>query len=243
MMERVDIDNCTLYLGDCRDILPEIEEVDCIITDPPYGVDYRGGHFHSGNIHIKRERESLLDDDADVFEWAIPLMLDRCSGPCYTFYAGGRDYFIFRALEKAKADIHSVLIWHKLNATYPAMGAQYKQRHEPIIYFKRKGGVTRWVGKSTENTILEFPRDAANVYHPTQKPVALIEHLISNHDICSICDPFMGSGPVGIAAARLGKRFIGIEINPAHFRTALLRINGELEQGKLFDPDFTPLIK
>ena len=233
-MEKIEIGDCTLYNADCKLILPTLTGIDCVITDPPYGVDYEGGHFHSGNVNIVRKREKLQSDNEDVYGWLIPLLIKATSGACYVFYAMDRGYWIHKALLDTDADIHSVLIWHKTNATYAAMNAQYKRRHEAILYFKRKGGNLQWCGKSTESTLLEFPREPENEYHPTQKPVGLIQHLIANHNAETVLDCMMGSGTTGVACMKLGRRFVGIEIEKKYFDIACERIEREVDQGKLW---------
>ena len=87
-----------------------------------------------------------------------------------------------------------MLIWHKTNATYAAMNAQYKQRHEPCLYWKPKGKTLKWIGKTTESTIWEIKKDPRNEYHPTQKPVALSDKAIKNHDVVSGRNDTVGGG-------------------------------------------------
>ena len=234
MNDPIIIGDATLYLGDCRDILPTLTSIDAVVTDPPYGVEYEGGHFHSSNVNIVHKRERLKSDDEDVFSWLMPMILNATNGPCYSFYAMERGYWIHKALHEYGAEIHSVLLWHKTNAKYPAMHAQYKRRHEAILYFKRHGGNLEWCGISTESTLLEFPREPENKYHPTQKPTGLIQHLIGNHTSNLICDPMMGSGTTGIAALRLGRKFAGIEIETKYFDIACERIGREHDQLKMF---------
>lgn len=216
-----------LWHGNCLDVMSNIDYVDMVITDPPYGVNYMGGHFNPN-------REKIQNDDVDMYANAIPLILKITPGPCYCFFADSKAYNIYSALNKENADIHALLIWNKTNATYAAMNAQYKQRHESILYFKRKGGHTKWIGKSTESTILNFNRPAANKLHPTQKPVDLLCHLISNHDVNSVLDPFLGSGSTAMACERMKLRWIGIELNEEYCEIAAKRIDDELAQLKLF---------
>ena len=239
MSKIIEVGPAILIHGDCREIIPQIDQdvspIGAVLTDPPYGVEYTGGHFHSGDVNIKRERKAIANDDRDVFDWAIPLILDHCPGPCYTFFADSLAGNLYRAIDQSKADIHALLIWHKINGTYAAMNAQYKQRHEPILYFKRRGGHTRWAGSSTESTILNFPREPQNIFHPAQKPIGLLSHLIENHDQALIwLDPFMGSGSTVVAALRAGRSAIGIESDREHFETAVMRAESEYSQGKLF---------
>lgn len=228
------IGDATLYLGDCLEILPTLDKVDAVVTDPPYGVDYQGGHFHSGKVHIRRERERLANDTEPLWSYWVDSIFNIADGPCYFFHSGTKAAPLHNAVVDAGGTIHALLIWNKTNATYAAMNSQYKQRHEPILYCKPKKATLRWCGASTECTVIDWPRDSVNDFHPTQKPAGLIEKLIRNHDAQTILDPFMGSGTTGVACANLGRKFIGIEIEEKYFQIACERITAAYAQGRLF---------
>ena len=72
-----------------------------------------------------------------------------------------------------------------------------------------------------------LPKGGGNKAHPTQKPVGLMEWCIGMTKLPVICDPYMGSGTTGVAAIRQGRRFVGCEIDPRHFETAVRRIKSE----------------
>ena len=87
------------------------------------------------------------------------------------------------------------------------------------------------------NTINRVELLADGTQHPTQKPVRLMVWCIKQAgDPHTILDPFMGSGTTGVACAQLGRKFIGIEIEPRYFDIACRRIEQAYAQGKLFDP-------
>ena len=154
------------------DILISDNQMQMVFTDPPYGVNYEGGHFHSGDVNIKRKREQLGGDlTTDIYRLIIPIILKTCNGPCYVWFAGTRARDLYNSVIDNGGMIHAMIVWHKINATYAAMNAQYKQRHEPLLYFKGKQATLRWIGPSDENTLWEIKRDGVNNYHPTQKPV------------------------------------------------------------------------
>ena len=185
-------------------------------TDPPYGVNYEGGHFHSGDVNIKRKREKLANDDSEqIYADVVPVIANYVDGPCYTWFAGTKPITLYNTVESV-GQIHSVLIWHKTNATYAALNAQYKQRHELCLYWKPKGSTLRWNGPTTECTIWEVKRDAKNTFHPTQKPVELAERAIGNHDAKTVLDLFLGSGSTLIAAEKTGRTCYGMELNPPY---------------------------
>ncbi len=220
-----------IYHADCREVLPELGPVDLVLTDPPYGVDYEGGHFHRGTIpgrEVRRKREQLQGDNIDVYQWTIPLIFNICKGPAYIFFAGSRALNIYKAIEANRGKIHALIIWHKINATYAAINAQYKQRHEPILYCKGPKAKTNWRGPSNESTIWHIKRDHVNICHPTQKPVEVMRRPIRNHKADLILDPFVGSGTTLLAAKELGRQAIGIEIDEKYCEIAAKRLSQEM---------------
>tara|TARA_R100000808_G_scaffold12468_2_gene31034 strand:+ start:3419 stop:4717 length:1299 start_codon:yes stop_codon:yes gene_type:complete len=189
---------------------------DMLFTDPPYGVDYEGGQIHSEDFDKRRPRDKLAGDDSDIYREFMPIALNYVDGPCYVWFANMAGGNAYSAVEANEGDISALIIWHKTNATYPAISANYKNRFEPCLYFKPKGSTLRWAGPTTENTVWELKRDAKNDYHPTQKPVELAERAISNHDIETVLDCFGGSGSTLIAAEKQNKRCLMAEIEPKY---------------------------
>ena len=213
--------NHRLLCGDSTNIqhverLMDGKKADMVFTDPPYGVNYEGGHFHSGDVNIKRKREKLANDaDDQIYADVIPLIASFCDGPCYTWFADTKPLKLYQAVE-AVGQIHALIIWHKINATYAAINAQYKQRHEPCLYWKPKGSTLRWCGASTEATLWEMKRDPTNNFHPTQKPVELAERAIGNHKAQTVLDLFGGSGSTLIACERVRRHARIMELDPAY---------------------------
>lgn len=204
--------------------LMESEKAEMMFADPPYGVNYDGGHFHSGNVHIKRSRERLAGDEtSDMYAAFLPIALAAVHGPCYVWFAGREALPLFQTAHNLHCKISGMIIWHKMNATYAAMRAQYKVRHEVCLYFNPPGSTRRWCGPTNERTVWELKRDPKNILHPTQKPVALPYRAISNHTAKSVLDPFVGSGTTIIAAEQLGRRCYGIEIEPKYCDVAVKR--------------------
>lgn len=189
------------------------KKIDMLYTDPPYGVDYQGGHFHSGDVNIKNKREKLQNDESDViYENFIKLIPKFIDGPCYTWFSDSKISTLYREVEKI-GKVHALIIWNKTNATYAAINAQYKQKHEPCLYWKPKNSNLRWIGASNECTIWDEKRDSTNNFHPTQKPTILSERAIKNHNVNTILDLFGGSGSTLISCEKLKKINFTMEIN------------------------------
>lgn len=193
-------------------------KAEMMFTDPPYGVNYQGGvQFDGKGGAVTNNRESLANDKTtQIYFDFLPCVLPVVDGPCYIWFADSKARDVYNALGDNACEIHALIIWHKTNATYAAMNAQYKQRHEPCLYFKPKGSTLRWCGASTEATVWNQDRDGINDLHPTQKPVALAFKAISNHEATTVLDAFCGSGSTVIAAEQLGRKCYGMEISPAY---------------------------
>ncbi len=219
-----------LKCGDCTnpqhlDHLLDGAIAEMMFTDPPYGVNYEGGHFHSGDVNVKREREKLAADEttAIYFDF-LPIVLPKVDGPCYMWFAGSKAGDVYNAVHQSECEVHALLIWHKINATYAAMNAQYKQRHEPCLYFKPKGSTLRWCGASDECTIWEIKRDGQNTFHPTQKPIELATRALGNHTAKTVLDVFGGSGSTMVAAENTNRKAYLCEISENYCAVILERM-------------------
>jgi DNA modification methylase len=193
-------------------------KADMMFTDPPYGVNYQGGVQFDGNGGaVTNNREKLKNDDTTaIYPAFLPVALTAVDGPCYMWFADSKARDVYNAVHDNGCEVHALIIWHKTNATYAAMNAQYKQRHEPCLYFKPKGSTLRWCGATTEATIWSQDRDGINEFHPTQKPVALAGKAIKNHESKTVVDMFCGSGSTLIASEQLNRKCYGMEISPAY---------------------------
>jgi DNA modification methylase len=180
------------------------QKADMVFTDPPYGVDYDGG---------SKKREKLKDDHigTDIYTDSVPIMAMFCNGPIYTWYADTKPKGLYNAVE-AVGTIHSLIIWKKNNSTFN-MGINYKQKHEPCLYWKPKGKNLAWAGGNKEDTVWEIKREARNDYHPTQKPVELSERAIKNHSVGIVLDLFGGSGSTLIACEKTNRNCRMMELD------------------------------
>lgn len=216
-IERV-AEGITLYLGDCREILPTLPKVDAVVTDPPYGIDYRSGH---ATTDLWRAGRKISGDQSTemrdlVLKWANGL-------PCLCF--GDEDY--------KPENCRMTLVWDKGGALgMGALDIPWKPSSERIFVLGRG-----FLGTRDEHDVIYCPpvqSMASNGrLHPTEKPVALLQRLVRKVPGV-VLDPFMGSGTTGVACVKLGRKFIGIEIEPKYFDIACRRISEALKQGDLF---------
>jgi DNA modification methylase len=218
--ERVEIGSATLYLGDCREILPVLQEVDAVITDPPYGVGLSTGAGKYGHMKWGGENDKGWDSSAPDTDF-LNLVLSKAQ----RHILWGGNYFDL-------PPSRGFLIWDK--------GAGFRDRSFAECEMA-------WCSMNMNAKV--FTRDplAAGDYkgkvHPTQKPVPLMEWCIEQAGCPAvILDPFMGSGSTGVAAINLGLQFIGIELDPEYFKAACKRISHAFDhfQERLFEPDHEP---
>lgn len=214
-MNKVQIGNATLYLGDCMDILPTLPKVDAVITDPPYGISYVP--YQEKAI----KRDAIFGDDKD-FDPTILLSINANSkiiwganNFCMRMPKGGWLVWDKRTNEAADKILGSPfeLAWHSNPNKYKIARIQH-------------GGAKNADGEGVKRV------------HPTQKPISLMEWCIQQSGSPeTILDPFMGSGTTGVAAMQMGRKFIGIEREPKYFEIACKRIEQAVAQPQLFEPE------
>jgi len=187
------------------------EKADMVFTDPPYGVDYDGGHAVKG---VRREKLKN-DGTPDIYNDTLPIiyMFSKKDTPLYLWYSDSKSLAVLSAVLSAGYEIRNNIIWNKNVAQFGAIGAQYKTKHEPCLYCYKKGQKTNWIGPNNEVSVWDINRNSKNEYHPTQKPIALAERCIKNHTVKLILDIFLGSGSTLIAAEKLNRKCYGMELD------------------------------
>ena len=206
-------DGIQLYCADCMDVLPHLSGVDAVVTDPPYGIGWKG---HNAST---REWSEIANDGGGLD--LRPILSMGClviafGANCYPEQLPHRGRWICwdkRVVEKADRMLGSPfeLAWCNRTSGFDRM---YRIMH---------GGVVNADGMNIKRV------------HPTQKPITLMERIILDYTKPgdTILDPFMGGGTTGVACMNLGRRFIGIEIEPKYFDIACRRIEQAAAQGTL----------
>jgi site-specific DNA-methyltransferase (adenine-specific) len=222
------IGDCTLYNADCREVLPLIEAVDCVVTDPPYGIAYV-----TERRHVSDAPAMLHDDDnAPLDTVALMVRQLKDTGAIYLCTRFDVAEPWRKALVDAGAILKTAIVWDKTNHTAGDLDGDYGAQTE-LILFAHKGRHKLRDGRDVN--LWRIPRPPAGS-HPTPKPVDLMGRAIRNSSDfgSTILDPFMGEGPTGIASVKLGRKFIGIEIDPHYFNAACLRIAAAYAQPDMF---------
>jgi len=219
---KIQIKNATLYLGDCAEILPTLGKFDAVVTDPPYGIDvlnktYKFIDDQPGKCLAKKRKF----EDSGEWDKSAPsanLINLLCEISNWQIIFGG-NYF---DLPPTKC----WLIWDKENGANDfADGEMAWTNLNKAMRIKR----FMWNGMLRANK--ESRGD-----HPTQKPIGIMQWVISHlpDGTQTIIDPFMGSGTTGVACAKMGKTFIGIEREQKYFDIACKRIEEAYAQGDMF---------
>ena len=189
------------------------EKADMVLTDPPYGVDYDGGHATE-----KRRQKLKNDDNVNMYDLPVKnaYVASKEDAPIYLWFADRFASDALAGLTEAGFQVRNWIIWNKNVAQFGAIGAQYKAKHESCIYAFKKGSAPNWSGPTNEVTVWDVSRDHRNEHHPTQKPTELAERAIGNHDASIILDLFGGSGSTLIACEKTGRVARLMELDPRY---------------------------
>lgn len=216
----------TLILGDCREVLPTLQDIDCLLTDPPYRVTSGGfgeleGGFGGWIKDAYDNKGEIVQCDIEWIDWLklIPHSL-RTNAHAYIFSNGRNLSEARKAAEESGLIFHTLLVWDKR----AALPNKYYQNVCEFVLFMRKGKAFTIYDPSTKNIHSIFQKDQS--VHPTEKPVDLCQIYIRNSttDDETVLDPFMGSGTTLVACQKLGRRGIGIEISEKYFDIACRRV-------------------
>ena len=215
------IGDCTLYLGDCRDVLPTLGKVDAVVTDPPYGIGFPYNSY-------KDTQEGL----AELVSSFVPAAL--CIAQRVIITPGVSNIVLY-----PRPDWTGAWTW-ETTATYGGLG--YSQ-WQPILFYGQDLKGFGSVNGALKSDRIHFTGGAAKIDnsegggHTCPKPLAFVERLLLRFTLEgeTVVDPFLGSGTTGVASARMGRRFIGCEIDPDYFDIACRRIEEAYKQPRLFD--------
>lgn len=201
------IGDATLYLGDCREILPTLGKVDALVTDPPYGIGMDGGKVGRAEYE-KLSWDKATDEDGIALARGLARWCVIFGGNYYSLPPSGH-----------------WLIWDKQND--PTTFADFE------MAWTNLGKSSRMVRHLWSGPYMKVKETR---YHPTQKPQAVMRWCIEQIQPlpASVLDPYMGSGTTGVAAVSAGCKFIGIEAETKFFDVACRRIEDASRRPDMF---------
>jgi site-specific DNA-methyltransferase (adenine-specific) len=229
------IGSCTLYLGDNKDLIGEIE-CDAIVTDPPYILnDAPCSTKNNAKMGLQKFHTESYSKITNGFN--VKGIFASLKSVCKPF-----NMFMFCSNSQIAGlmthcqnnfDSTTLLIWHKTNAA-PFANGTWRSDIEFIVHSRDKGSVFQG-GAVIKKKVSEYPT-VIDKAHPTVKPLELIKKYIG---ICSnkgqtILDPFMGSGTTLVACAKMNRKGIGIELDEGYFDIACKRVEEAYRQPDLF---------
>lgn len=221
------IGDATLYLGDCREILPTLGKVDAVVTDPPYGVlsagrDDRGG-AHGLAIATYESYEDTYENFVSQIVPSLNAAMDIAR----------------RAAVFSGPHIHEQRKPDAIGGVYvPAAAGRHQWGYKnllPVLFYGTAPSLN--LGARWPTAIKSVEAALVDIDHPCPKPDGWMSWLVSlASDIReTVLDPFMGSGTTGVACAKLSRKFVGIEIEPKYFDIACRRIEETWKQPRLFE--------
>ena len=221
-----DRDGITIYHGDCLEVLPQLDQVDLVLTDPPYNISEEGADIRNIGGSLAQRRDFGVWDRVD---WSPKEFLDATitlmrPGSSVLAFTSDR---LLSAYRECGLQPRGTVVWEKTNPP-PTPRPSYVSATEWIVWLQKQGAKARWNSGGFTTNILRYPicGGEERSHHPTQKPLALIKELVGRHSDTGdlILDPFMGSGTTLRAAKDLGRRAIGIELNRDYCDIAIQRM-------------------
>lgn len=205
-----DAGGITIYVADCREVLPSVEPVDLLLCDPPYGIGEAAGANKS------RSKLAIARDYGNN-EWDNQTCQDGIDAArkiaTNSVIFGGNYYHL--------PPSPCWLVWDKVNgdSDFADCELAWTDRKSAVRMFK-----WQWAGMLQEDMARKERR-----FHPTQKPLALMKWCLSLFpDAKSVLDPFLGSGTTLVAAKAMGLRGIGIEQHEPYAEIAAKRLAQEV---------------
>lgn len=216
-------DSCTIYHGDCREILSELS-ADSVITDPPYGVGLiaKRAKQRGGGVTSRIGGYSFPDTPQYVSDVVVPVIEDcRRLALCVVVTPGVRNLWLY-----PQAD--------DVGGFYSPSGTGMSKWGftclQPILYYGRDPYLRTSKGSRPNSCGYSFPNDANTIGHPCAKPLPMMKWLVNRASLVGeiVLDPFMGSGTTLVAAKYSARKAVGIEIEERFCEIAAKRLAQEI---------------
>lgn len=223
------IGDATLYLGDCRDVFDALPVSASMITDPPYGVGFTGKRTK----YTDNSGQDSYNDTEDNFRSVVlpAVMSGICRSHRSAIFTGTRRLHEYPTPQ----DIGGIVCPNGGGRSSWGFGCFH-----PVLFYGRCPYLAGGAGARPTTTVMYHPgmhvTGENDIDHPCPKPIAFMKWAVSRASVegDTVLDPFMGSGTTGVACISLGRKFVGIEIDPGYFDVACHRIEAATRQPDLF---------
>lgn len=206
------IGNCTLYCADSVGAVAALDRLESVVTDPPYGMSYIAKAEKWKSTKIRN------DGNTSCLNWACRLQ------PNHSAYVFCRWDNLVQIPQP-----RSLVTWLKNNHGPGDCAHSHGRTTEVVAFYP---GPNHSFPDGRPRDVVRCAK-TLNEHHPTEKPVELMRVLVS-WTVGTVVDPFMGSGSTGVACAKLGRSFVGFEIDEAYFETACHRVEEAYKQREFF---------
>ncbi len=245
----------TIIEGDCLEVLRTLPDksVDLVFADPPYNLQLGGDLHRPDNSRVDAvdddwdQFESFAAYDAFTKAWLVECRrVLKDEGAIWVIGSYHNIFRVGQSLQDIGFWLLNDVVWRKTNPMPNFKGARLANAHETLIWASKSRGQKRYTfnydALKTANDDLQMRSDwtmpictgaerlkgdDGHKLHPTQKPEALLHRVLiaSTRPGDVVLDPFFGTGTTGAVARRLGRKFIGIERDPAYAAAARARID------------------
>lgn len=218
----------TIFHGDAREVLPTLPggSIDLLLSDPPYGMAYAGkakaqGVRADGQRQAMRLLRAVLPDLDRVLTTPAHAYLFCHWESLPDFYDAIAPYWAPK----------NALVWHKAQGGMGDTGGDYAHDYE-LILFAHKGRRRLSGGRAGTSVFRCPPVPGAQRQHPTQKPIGVLAEFIRRSSLIdeAVLDPFIGAGSTLVAAAAMGRRAVGIEVDERYCAAAARRVEDALRR-------------
>ncbi len=224
--KRMRMNDVILLQGDCFELMKDIPNgsADLVVTDPPYGIDFVSNFRKEKFKSIKNDNSLIWL--GDFIDELYRILKENTAVYCFCSW---HNIDVFKTAFEKKFKVKNIIVWEKNNTSMGDLRGSYAPKYELVIY-AHKG--RRILNGFRYADIIKAKR-TGNKHHPTEKPIDLLEIFIneSSNEGDIVFDPFMGSGPTGIACVKTGRKFIGMELDENYFEIAQKRIEKAQKEG------------
>lgn len=217
-------DGISIYHGDCRDVLSDLDVcADLVLTDPPYGQQFAGQGVTTAKANIRADgaRQGVRVARQGLQE-ALARSAPDSHVLCFCHWESWPDFYDAVA---PLWPIKNALVWWKDRGGMGDTEMEYARDYEVILY---GASLRRRIEGRRDGAVIKgYPPVGSSRQHPTEKPVPLLKYLIARHapDAGTVLDPFCGVGSTLHAARDLGRRAVGIEIEERYCEIAAKRLS------------------